>query len=321
MPKVTVVIPNYNHARFLKRRITSVLNQTFQDFEVIYLDDASSDDSAEVFAEFAEHPKIRVIFNRSNSGSPFKQWNKGVLEAKGEYVWLAEADDYADERFLETLVNRLDENPKVGLAYSNSVVIDENDKVLSPNYQYPVSNTLEQRRWQQDFINSGHDECRYLSFDNTIPNASAVLLRKQVYNQVGRADEEMRVCGDWLMWIKMLIASDVAFVAAPLNFFRSHRRSVRSNTYFNGIQLEEGYQALTYLVSNVQLSKEELKTACDSMRNTWMGASMQPQSCVPWSRQQRIYKMARQIDRDVRIRIASNVTSYLLRKIGWKPKP
>ena len=101
MPKVSVIIPNYNHALFLEQRLESVLNQTYQDFEVIFLDDASTDSSRAVFTKYANHPKIsHIIFNETNSGYPFKQWNKGVNLAMGEYIWIAESDDYAELNFL-----------------------------------------------------------------------------------------------------------------------------------------------------------------------------------------------------------------------------
>src|SRR5215472_4105163 len=108
MPKVSVIIPNYNHARYLQQRIDTVLGQTFQDFEVILLDDCSTDESRSIISEYAKDPRVRTEFNEVNSGSTFKQWNKGVRLARGEYVWIAESDDYADKRFLEKLVYRLD---------------------------------------------------------------------------------------------------------------------------------------------------------------------------------------------------------------------
>src|SRR5438874_12277656 len=85
MPKVTVVIPSYNHGRFLAARLDSVLNQTYHDFEVLFLDDASTDDSPEVFARYRDHPRLRSVLNTVNGGSVFRQWNRGVREARGEY--------------------------------------------------------------------------------------------------------------------------------------------------------------------------------------------------------------------------------------------
>src|ERR1700738_1634065 len=111
MPRVSVIVPNYNHARFLRRRMESVLRQTYRDFEVILLDDCSTDESRSILSEYAGDPRVRLEFNEKNSGSPFKQWNKGVALASGEYGWIAESDDYADERLLERLVAVLDHEP------------------------------------------------------------------------------------------------------------------------------------------------------------------------------------------------------------------
>jgi len=112
MPKVSVIVPNYNHARYLRQRVDSVLGQTFQDFELILLDDCSTDESRSVLSSYAGNPRVRIEFNEVNSGSTFKQWNKGVRLARGEYVWIAESDDYADPQLLERLVSRLDAEPK-----------------------------------------------------------------------------------------------------------------------------------------------------------------------------------------------------------------
>src|ERR1700730_10551870 len=112
-PKVSVIIPNHNHAPYLRQRIDTVLQQTFQDFEVILMDDCSTDDSRAIISEYATDPRVRIEFNGRNSGSAFKQWNKGVGLARGEYVWIAESDDYADLRLLERLVAVLDEETKI----------------------------------------------------------------------------------------------------------------------------------------------------------------------------------------------------------------
>src|SRR5579871_2477295 len=213
MPKVTVVIPNYNYARFLPQRIESVLNQSYRDFEVLYLDDASTDESAKSFARYAADPRIRSILNTENSGGPFPQWNRGVREATTEYVWIAEADDYADERLLERLVPILDANPNVGIVYCQSRYVDE-EGVLGGS----AASQQDPERWSHDFISLGQEECaRYLLFGCTLPNASAVVFRKSVYEATGGADETMQLCGDWHLWAKMLLRSDVAFVAEPLN--------------------------------------------------------------------------------------------------------
>ena len=122
MPNVSVIVPNYNHARFLRQRLDSILAQSFQDFELILLDDCSTDDSRTILKEYARGPRVRLELNEANSGSPFKQWNKGVRLAQGRYVWIAESDDYADTRFLERMVPVLEEHPIVQFVFCRSLV-------------------------------------------------------------------------------------------------------------------------------------------------------------------------------------------------------
>lgn len=128
MPKVSIIVPNYNYALFLGQRLGSIETQTYRDFEVILLDDASTDESVEVLEQFARRHQWPLIRNERNSGNVFKQWNRGIWLAKGKNVWMAEADDYADKRFLEVMVGRLEQHWQCGLAYCNSCRVDDSDR-------------------------------------------------------------------------------------------------------------------------------------------------------------------------------------------------
>lgn len=305
MPKVSVIIPNYNHARFLVQRIQSVLNQTYQDFEVIYLDDASTDDSNEVFANFAGEQRIRAVYNQSNSGSPFKQWNLGIRLAQGDYVWIAESDDYADKRLLAELVDRLDNNPTVGVAYCQSWIVDEYGNTKCNFKEWLDSSDRE--RWEKDFINIGKQECTQLIFTNTIPNASAILIRRSIYQKVGYVDETMSLCGDWLLWSKMLLISDIAFVSEPLNYFRVHSGTVRHKAYKNGVSIEETYRVLTNIIHNLKLSAEVIEQACETMSERWLNTIFSEEGEIPWKRNYRIYKIASDVDSKLKLRILKKI--------------
>jgi glycosyltransferase involved in cell wall biosynthesis len=228
MPRVSVITPNYNHARYLPRRLDSILAQTFQDFELIILDDASTDNSRRVIESYAKNPRVKAIFNAENSGSTFKQWALGLGHASGEYIWFAESDDYADPLLLETLVDRLDRHPNVGLAFCQSWAVDEDGNKLHcwlevSEFQYQSSH------WRTDYVNSGRDECTdYFFLYNAIPNASAVLLRRSVLDRAGGVPHDMQLAGDWMTYINVLSISDIAFVSEPLNHFRHHVGTVRS---------------------------------------------------------------------------------------------
>jgi glycosyltransferase involved in cell wall biosynthesis len=228
MPAVSVVVPSYNHARFLERRMLSILGQTYQDFDVLVLDDASTDDTASVLERFASHPAVRIEMARSNSGSPFRQWNAGVGRTTSPLVWIAESDDEADPRLLQTLVSRLDRHPSCGLAFAQSMGIDAEGRARGT--VATCTDTVDTEHWRSDYVNDGRDEvAHYLAIANTIPSASAVVFRRDVYERAGRAPESMRIAGDWMTWLEMLLVSDVAFVAEPLNRHRSHGSTVRAS--------------------------------------------------------------------------------------------
>jgi glycosyltransferase involved in cell wall biosynthesis len=308
-PKVSVVIPNYNYAHYLEKRIRSVLNQTYKDFEVLYLDDASTDDSNKVFDRFAGDPRIRAIHNQVNSGSPFKQWNKGARHANGEYLWIAEADDYADEHLLVTLVDRLNEHPNAGIAYCGSWEVDESN-VLLRSAQEVNARIYGGNRWQVDFVNDGRDECRrYLFVSNTIPNASAVLIRRALYEQVGGADPTFKLCGDWMLWTRILLISDVSFVAEPLNYWRQHAKTVRSRRNRDGLDLIESYRVMEYIAAAADVPEEVFEIGCNHMAALWFPNALTAR--LRLSRNRAVYRAARAVDPSILLRFPSTLATRL----------
>ena len=96
-PFVSVIIPNYNHAQYLEQRLDSVFGQTYPNYEVIFLDDCSKDNSLEVINRYKNNPHLsQIVVNETNYGNTFKQWDKGINLAKGEIIWIAESDDYCE---------------------------------------------------------------------------------------------------------------------------------------------------------------------------------------------------------------------------------
>jgi glycosyltransferase involved in cell wall biosynthesis len=250
MPKVSVIVPNYNHARYLRKRLESVLAQTFQDFELILLDDCSSDNSREVLNSYANLPNVRIEFNERNSGSTFKQWNKGVRMARGEYVWIAESDDFAEPRFLERLTQVLDEDPEVTFAFCRSWrVTEENVRFGHADFYFQQ---LEADRWGKDFIADGWEECRRsFVICAPVPNASAVLLRKAVYEKIGGAGDRLHLCSDYQLWVRMALQGKVAYVGEELNSYRSHENNVRTQTDRGALSLSEYFYAMRWVIGQV----------------------------------------------------------------------
>jgi glycosyltransferase involved in cell wall biosynthesis len=257
---VSVIIPNFNHAKYLSRRIDSILNQTYRDFELIILDDCSTDNSRNIIDDYvSRYPGIITFYNNINSGSPFAQWNLGVRMAKGEFIWIAESDDFAEPAFLERTVAALNENRSAGLVYTDSKVHDErNDSgyLLSEKRAF-----FNRKKWMTDYSLEGKKEIlEHLYLANTINNASAVLFRKEKYIEVLLEDESMKYCGDWFIYIRILLISDISYIAMPLNNFRIHSKSSFHFYFLNKQYPTEVIQVQSYLKThlNIPLIKQLL---------------------------------------------------------------
>ncbi len=253
-PQVSIVVPNYNHISYLKQRLESIFNQTYQNFEVILLDDASTDNSLKILSKYAAHPKVSYfIKNKKNSGSPFKQWQRGIDLAKGDYIWIAESDDYSNLQFLEKMVRFLAENKQAGLAYCQTIDVNENGKTLLHRIQY--TKQFEPNIWERNFMLEGVSFVEnFMSVKNVIPNASAVIFKKELFDNSIFSDSllQMKMCGDWFFWIQLLLKSNIAFLAETLNYFRNHEEVSRNHytTSQKKLRLLEEKEVLDLLFKN-----------------------------------------------------------------------
>jgi glycosyltransferase involved in cell wall biosynthesis len=294
MPTVSIVVPSYNHARFLRRRIESILQQTFRDFELILMDDCSADDSWAILSSYASDPRVRLFRNEVNSANVFQQWNKGVSLALGEFVWIAESDDDADPRLLRNLVTALETNPNVTFAYCRSRCISGEDQALgfADAIYFP---DLEPERWKNNFCADGYQECRtHLIRYNSVPNASSVLFREAIYREVGGADESFRLCGDWKLWASMALRGDVAYIAEPLNYFRIHNASVTSSVDQARVHVLEWLRVARWILERVECSEVVLKKVYEHQASRWVPMIISLH--VPWEVKLAILRAATAVD-------------------------
>lgn len=239
---VSVIIPNFNHALYLKERIESVLNQTYQDFEVIILDDKSTDNSRYIIEQYRSHPKITQIeYNEINSGSTFVQWNKGFSLAKGEYIWIAESDDVAEPDFLERIMTVMaNKNNNIVLAFSNIDLIDNKANLL-------CSTPL--RTYQRKAIVSGDYFIKHnMLFGCHILNASSVIFSKKATYNIPKEYITFRGAGDYLFWIEIAKQGNVYKESKILDHFRQHDMKVTPNSVASGSQFKEVHKVFKRLV-------------------------------------------------------------------------
>jgi glycosyltransferase involved in cell wall biosynthesis len=248
-PKVSVIIPNYNHSQFLEQRIDSVLYQTYQNIEIIILDDASLDNSRNIIEKYRGNNNISLIeFNSINSGSTFRQWEKGIKLAKGEFVWIAESDDYSDNLFLQKIVEKMQLDSEIGLACSASTLVDDVGKFI---YNDIRNISYDNQGW---YVSSGFEECKnHLLFNNTVVNASSAVFVRKLYFSVDSSFQLYKLAGDWQFWFDVsLNSTKIAYYSEPLNYFRQSSNSVSrgSSNSFKYFVLERLRVAI-YIISKM----------------------------------------------------------------------
>lgn len=248
-PLVSVIIPNYNHAKYLDERIQSILNQSFQDFEIIILDDKSNDDSLEVIDKYRDNSHIScIIVNDANTGKPCMQWKKGITIAKGDLIWIAESDDTCSPFFLERLV-ALHHSSDVVLAFCRSQRIDDNG-CLSFTYDPGISDGI----WSgKDFIANSLGKRCY------IVNASSVLFKKKFFADISEDYLNLQGSADWLFWIELCKQGDIGFCGEVLNYMRYHESNATIINSLKGINYFADKKIIDYLYSQRLISKYTYK--------------------------------------------------------------
>ena len=252
-PLVSVIVPCYNHARFLHERIHSILNQSYYNLELILLDDSSSDNSAEILREYAsENRVIAVEINKTNSGSPFRQWKKGLALAKGKYVWIAESDDSSENNFLNRTVEFMETHPEAVLVFTGSHLINSDSEIIdNPPYDYDRWHNSPSYRPEGKAIFDGMEYMRkLLCWDCTIYNASGVLMRRDAISLEMLDDSiAMRNSGDWLFWIKMAMKGKVGRIYSRLNKMRLHGINTTAQGNDSGRRWIEDAKVINYASS------------------------------------------------------------------------
>ena len=210
MPTISVIIPAYNAEKTIQETIESVLNQTFQDLELIVINDGSTDKTLEIVSSLSDS-RLQV-FSFPNSG-PQKSRNRGISLATGEYLSFIDADDLWTPDKLKRQLQALQEHPEAGVVYSWTDYIDESGQRLPGGHYFKFTHDVYERLLLGDFIGSG----------------SNPLIRKEAFVEVGTFDESLLGGQDWEMWIRLASKYQFAVVEAPQVLYRQSPQSWSSN--------------------------------------------------------------------------------------------
>ncbi|MFK5957870.1 MAG: glycosyltransferase [Lutibacter sp.] len=245
MSTVSIILPSYNHAKFLKKRLVTIVNQTYNDWELIIIDDCSTDDSLKILKDFIALNKSKVsyfIVNKINTGSGYTSWQKGIELATSKYIWIAETDDYSNLYFLEEQINILEKTDAV-ISFCTSNYVDINE-----NYLYNSdkrTSDLGVKKGDYKVFDSKVFNDRTL-FNTYITNGSSVVFRKPI---IKVPDEifSYKQSSDQFLWTFLLQHNTFVFLNKNLNYFRRHENSTTEK--LGNTQLKQLYiEKIAYLI-------------------------------------------------------------------------
>jgi glycosyltransferase involved in cell wall biosynthesis len=227
---VSVVFTSYNHIEFLNQALESLVNQTYKDFELIIVDDCSTDGSQEIIESFlSKYPDlIKPFLLDKNTGSYVKASNFGASHATGDYILFAQCDDYCNKNQIESLLEPFTFNPTIGVAFSKSNLVDRNGVFLGDDYKFRSS--AFKRACKTNTIISCRKMRKFLTHSCVIPNLSAAMIKRDLFFFNGGLSEKYLMAADWAFWFEMSEKTDFFYISEPLNNFRQHDTTIRKNT-------------------------------------------------------------------------------------------
>jgi len=234
-PLVSIVVTSYNHAEYLDERMQSLLSQTYDNIEIKVVDDCSTDDSAEVLAQYQGNPKVHITLLRENGGYA-KACNIGVGLSRGDYIMFAECDDFSEPSQIEALMGKMLQNPSVCVAYSRSNMVDAKGIIYGSDFDYREK--LFRKFCSKDVLIPQRMMQNYFLISCVIPNMSAAIIRRKYFDLADGFDSRYKACADWAFWCRIAEYGDFFYIAKPLNNFRSHPATVRNTSGIKASTLE-----------------------------------------------------------------------------------
>jgi glycosyltransferase involved in cell wall biosynthesis len=206
MATISVIIPAFNQGHYLGEAIQSVIDQTFPDFELIVVDDGSTDKTAQVACSFLD-PRVHYIHQENRGLSAAR--NTGILRSSGEYLTFLDSDDLFVADKLETLLNALQQDPGLGFVAGQAVLIDENALPLGKIFDTPLpENPANLLLWNPLHVCS-------------------VMLRRDWQEKAGLFDETLNAYEDWDMWLRLArVGCRMGWVPHPVSLYRFHTRQM-----------------------------------------------------------------------------------------------
>ncbi|MFC1559879.1 glycosyltransferase [Candidatus Margulisiibacteriota bacterium] len=243
-PKISVCLPTYNKANYIGEAIESALNQTFKEFELIILDDGSTDNTGKIISKFKD-PRIKYHRNDKNTGMT-QAWNKALSFASGKYITILHHDDRYSPKMLETESKFLDGNPDVGLVHSACSIIDEKGSLrwLHKYKEFKNYGLFKTAKAKKTHVVDGHEFMKDIIMDCFI-RFPTVMVRRECYEKLGNYKKEFVLGADWNMWMRIALHPyKIGYIDEPLASWRRHSKNTTASLVSSGEARIDDYRVV-----------------------------------------------------------------------------
>jgi len=262
--RASVIIRTYNRARLIPETVQSVLAQTFQDFEIVIVDDGSTDDTETVLRQFNDE-RIRYVYQTNQGLSA--ALNTGLRVSNAEYIAILDSDDLWLPEMLQTAVNTLDSKPDAGLFYAKASTIDANGKPLTQILGAP------EKFPGETFKSILYGDC-------VAPGT--VVLPRICFDRVGLFDETLRGNEDWDMWVRIARHYPFAYADRTLARYRYHKANYTSIPSNFGHLIQARIKVLDKVFSSSNIPEEALSIEAIAYRNVYIDVGLRWLSVGVW---------------------------------------
>jgi glycosyltransferase involved in cell wall biosynthesis len=225
-PDISIIFTSYNHKEYLVQAIDSLLNQTFTNFEIIIVDDCSTDGSQDILKKYEYDERVKLYLLEKNTGSYVNASNYGFSYASAEFIIFAQCDDFAERNQLFELIKNARINKDVAVVFSSSNLVDQNGKFILCDFD--IRTKLFKKFHSENSIIRSSEMNNYLLNSCIIPNLSAALIKKTTFEEFNFFSNDYLVLADWDFWLKVSTKHDFFYIRDPLNNFRQHGTTIRN---------------------------------------------------------------------------------------------
>ncbi|MEM8577477.1 MAG: glycosyltransferase [Pseudomonadota bacterium] len=269
-PKVSIILPNYNHAPYLPQRIKSIADQTYDNVELFILDDKSPDNSQDVIRQTVADLEIEanLVFNEENSGNVFAQWRKGLSMATGDLIWICESDDFCEPDFLERLVPHF-ADLSVNMAFGRIQFSDADGGFREGLDGYREG--AEAGIWDRSRTRPAAEWFSgAFGVNNVYANVGGGIFRNiPLPDRVWEEARTYRICGDWFLYQHLAGGAQITFEPAAVAYFRQHDKNTSATNFHRMYYYEENIRILSALIDRWGIPRSTRESFLGKVRAQW----------------------------------------------------